>query len=102
MNSLAYILSEIGQKEGMHFLAQIHCFFFFSQFCHSTSNRPPKDVFSTFSAPSKDAEDTSLKNIAIKLFRYKVNLLRVKNPQLLPRPPTLKNVFLAPLEFLHR
>ena len=89
------------KKCTLHFLAQILCFFFFSRFCSSTSQRPLKHLLSTFSAPSKDAEGTSLKNIANKLLHSRVNILRLKIPQLLPRPPTLQIFILAPLEFLH-
>ncbi len=92
---------EFSKKRTLHFLAQILCFFFFGRFCLSTSQRPLKHLLSTFSAPSKDAEGTSLKNIANKLLHSRVNILRLKIPQLLPRPPTLQIFILAPLEFLH-
>lgn len=101
MKSRINILSNFTKKCTLHFLAQILCFFFFSRFCSSTSQRPLKHLLSTFSAPSKDAVSTSLKNIANKLRHNRVKKLYLKNPQLLPRPPTLQNVILAPLEFLH-
>ena len=84
--------SEFTKNSTLHFLAQILCFFFFSRFCSSTSNRPLKHVLSTIFRPSKDAEGTRLKNIANKLLQSRVNVLRIKIPQLLPRPPTLQNV----------
>lgn len=94
--------SKFTKKCTLHFLAQILCFFFFSRFCSSTSQRLQNDVFSSFFRPSKDAEGTSHKNIANKLLHGKVKKLRLKNPQLLPRPPTLQNSVSVPLEFLHR
>jgi len=82
-------------KTGLHFLAQIICFFFFARFCSSTSNRPLKHLFSTFSAPSKDAVSTKPKNIVAQLVLRIVFILLHKNPQIMPRPPTMQPVMFS-------
>jgi len=89
MNLGINILSQITKNCTLHFLAQIICFFFFTRFCSSTSNRPLKHLFSTFSAPSKDAVGTKPKNIVAQLILRRVFILHHKNPQLMPRPPTM-------------
>jgi hypothetical protein len=101
VNSFSNSICQITQKCTLHFLAQIMCSFFVSPFCTSTSQRPPKHLLSTFSAPSKDAESTYIKNIVPKLFYNFSKKLNCKNPQTMSRPPPIKDVRPRLMEFFH-